>query len=228
MADIFSLIDTRIAALVLVVSLGLLLPLIAATRKGPRVSHPEPWRAPAYRSEVRREPVPITDAMRVPAPPVPRPDTSDAALQLNATMAGTYEKRRILNHSEYRVFRIIEEDVAAARKGFRVFAQTCLGEILTSPDDSAFRAINAKRVDMLIVDQGGWPVLAVEYQGPGHYQGNAAARDAIKKEALRKAGVRTVEITESDTEHQVRACVREHLGWPPPAVAAPPRLALAR
>ena len=29
----------------------------------------------------------------------------------------------------------------------------------------------------------------LEYQGTGHHQGSAAARDAVKKEAPRKAGI---------------------------------------
>jgi Protein of unknown function (DUF2726) len=61
--------------------------------------------------------------------------------------------------------------------------------------------INSKRVDLLIVSRRGEPIVAIEYQGHGHYQGTAAARDAVKKEALRKAGVRYIAVTpESGTE----------------------------
>src|SRR3954470_2941062 len=73
--------------------------------------------------------------------------------------------------------------------------------------------VGVKRVDILIVDQGGWPVVAIEHQGVGHYQGTAAARDAVKKEALRKAGVRYVEVSETDSDEQIRSRVRENLGW---------------
>ncbi|HJQ78301.1 MAG TPA: DUF2726 domain-containing protein [Lacipirellulaceae bacterium] len=93
----------------------------------------------------------------------------------------------------------------------RVFAQTSLGEILKSSNEDAFRSINSKRVDILVVDRGGWPFLAVEYQGDGHYQGTAAARDAVKKEALRKAGVRYMEFCAQDTEDQIKSRLREHL-----------------
>jgi hypothetical protein len=140
------------------------------------------------------------------APPF---DLKDVGQQLNAVMAASFEKRRLLNWPEYQAFRIIEADIATARRGYRVFAQTSLGEVLTSPDDDAFHSINSKRVDILIVDKGGWPVAAVEYQGDGHYQGTAAARDAIKKEALRKAGVRYVEITATDSAEQIRSRMRE-------------------
>ena len=127
-------------------------------------------------------------------------------------MASSFTKRRLLNRSEYEVFKIVEKEVSAARLGFRIFAQTSLGEILESPAEDAFYAINSKRVDILIVNHGGWPVLAIEYQGAGHYQGTAAARDAIKKEALRKAGVGYIEIAETDTPAQIRLRVLDHLG----------------
>jgi len=133
--------------------------------------------------------------------------------QLHAVMEGTFQKRRLMNHAEYRVFKAIEDEILAERTGHRVFAQTSLGEVLQSENDDAFRSINAKRVDILIVDRAGWPVVAVEYQGSEHYQGMAAARDAIKKEALRKAGVGYVEIVTGDSDDQIRFRVREQLGW---------------
>ncbi|MGH6715444.1 MAG: DUF2726 domain-containing protein [Bradyrhizobium sp.] len=110
--------------------------------------------------------------------------------------------------------------MAAQCVGYRVFAQTCLGEILRSSNDDAFRSINSKRVDILVVDKGGWPFLAIEYQGHSHYQGTAAARDAIKKEALRKAGVRYLEFSATDTEGQIRASLREHFSSKMVAIAA--------
>lgn len=118
-----------------------------------------------------------------------------------------------MNYAEYRVFKIIEDENLTERTGHRVFAQTSLGEVLQSENSDAFRSINAKRVDILIVDRAGWPVVAVEYQGSEHYQGTAAARDAIKKEALRKAGVAYVEIMPGDNDDQIRFRVREQLGW---------------
>jgi hypothetical protein len=126
-------------------------------------------------------------------------------------MAGSFEKRRVLELSEYRVFKIVENEIAVQCAGYRVFAQTSLGEILKSNNQDAFRSINSKRVDVLVVDRGGWPFLAVEYQGRSHYQGTAAARDAVKKEALRKAGVRYMEFCATDTDDQIRSRLREHL-----------------
>jgi len=139
------------------------------------------------------------------------PDRTDIGKQLHAVMDNSFEKRRILSPSEYRVFAIVEREIASQRKGYRVFAQTSLGEILKSSNSNAFSSINNKRVDILVVGRGGWPFLAVEYQGNGHYQGTAAARDAIKKEALRKAGVGYLEFCATDTEDKIRSRLREHL-----------------
>jgi hypothetical protein len=102
--------------------------------------------------------------------------------------------------------------VTARCRGYRVFAQANLGEILASCDEQAFRSINSKRVDILIVDQGSWPVLAVEFQGGGHYQGTATIRDAVKKEALNKAGVGYVEIFPSDPAKEIELLIQERLG----------------
>jgi Protein of unknown function (DUF2726) len=40
---------------------------------------------------------------------------------------------------------------------------------------------------------------SIEYQGSGHHQGTAAARDAVKKEALRKAGIGYHEVVAGHT-----------------------------
>jgi hypothetical protein len=140
--------------------------------------------------------------------------------QLLAVMRGSFEKRRLLNLGEYRAFKIIEDYITRSRRGYRVFAQTSLGEILASPDELAFRSINSKRIDILIVDQGGWPVIAVEFQGGGHYQGTATIRDAVKKEALSKAGVAYVEVFPSDAPDDIRLRIRKQLGWTPRVLSA--------
>jgi hypothetical protein len=68
-------------------------------------------------------------------------------------------------------------------------AQVSLGEILRSKDADAYGCINSKRVDLLLVDEDCKPRHAIEYHGAAHHQGSAAARDAVKKEALRRAGI---------------------------------------
>lgn len=131
----------------------------------------------------------------------------DAAEQLRLVMGADFEPRPLLNRGEARVFEAAERAIFAQRLTWRVMAQVNLGEILSSSDEAAFRAINAKRVDVLIVTRDGRPLAALEHQGSGHHLGaDAPARDAVKKEALRKAGIRYVELT---PEHGAEDVARE-------------------
>jgi hypothetical protein len=134
---------------------------------------------------------------------------TDPAEQLRLVMGARFEKRRLLSRSEAHVLYAVERTINTAGLKWRVMAQVSLGEILFSPDARAYSSINSKRVDLLIVSRRGDPIAAIEYQGHGHYQGTAAARDAVKKGALRKAGVRYIAVTpESGTEDMAREILR--------------------
>jgi len=130
--------------------------------------------------------------------PKPAPEVTkmqSAADQLRTVMQADFTSRRLLNKSEARLFRAMDKLVTElAPPGWQVMAQVSLGEILSSKDVAAYGCINSKRVDLLIVDEECGPLHAIEYQGGGHHQGTAAARDAVKKEALRRAGIGYVEV----------------------------------
>lgn len=147
----------------------------------------------------------------------PRRDFTDVGEQMKAVIGGSFQKQRLMSPSEFQIYHAIERDFADRNSGLRVFAQTVLGEILTSPDEAAYRSINSKRIDILIVDRSGFPLIAIEYQGRGHFRGTAAARDAVKKEALRKAGVHYLEVFPNDPKERVLELVHEQLGWKPSA-----------
>ena len=144
-----------------------------------------------------------------------------ATSQLQHVMTANFTSKRIMSASEYKVFRIVEQEVAAIRAGHRTFAQTSLGEILRSDNHLAHSSINSKRVDILVVGHDGMPCFCVEYQGEGHYQSSAAARDAVKKEALRKAGVGYVEVMHThsiqDIQNLIRSMLRSLSPSPSPA-----------
>lgn len=131
----------------------------------------------------------------------------DAAQQLREVETATFARRSLLNASESRLLQVIDRTVAEVAPNWRVMAQVSMGEILSSPSEAAYRAINSKRVDLLIVGTDGEPLHAVEYQGSGHHLGPAATRDAVKKEALRKAGIGYIEITTGDTPADVRRII---------------------
>jgi hypothetical protein len=168
----------------------------------------ERWRARTARRkwQGRRETtkqgtvVPITSSAAL--------SVTDSSDQLRIVMRSSFQKRRLLSKSEARVLYAAESAIASAKLNWRVMAQVSLGEVLSSPDALAYSTINSKRVDLLIISSSGEPLAAIEYQGSGHYQSAAPARDAIKKEALRRAGVRYIEVS---PEHRADDLEREIL-----------------
>jgi hypothetical protein len=140
-----------------------------------------------------------------PAGPVSR--MPDAAEQLRTVMGASFKPKKFLNRGETRVFTALEPILAEVAPGWRVMAQVSLGEVLDADSVDAFNTINAKRVDFLLLDPQMRPRHAIEYQGQGHHQGPAAARDAVKKEALRRAGIGFVEVLHGDTPSDLRRVV---------------------
>lgn len=132
-----------------------------------------------------------------------------AAEQLKAVSRATFTARPLLNKSEAKVFEALDTAVIARNPGWQVMAQVSLGEFLASPDKDAYLAVNSKRVDFALMDENCRVVHALEYQGNGHHLGqSAAARDAVKKEALRKAGVGYHEVVAGHTTpSELRALV---------------------
>ncbi|WP_017968306.1 DUF2726 domain-containing protein [Rhizobium leguminosarum] len=123
----------------------------------------------------------------------------DATDQLRIVMRSSFTIQPLLNKSEARVFRELDSIVIGCNSSWQVMAQVSLGEILRSTDADAYGCINSKRVDLLLVDSNCQPRHAIEYQGGAHHQGTAAARDAVKKEALRRAGIGYHEVVAGHT-----------------------------
>jgi hypothetical protein len=116
-----------------------------------------------------------------------------------------------MHYLEYKVFRIVEEEAAGLSAGARVFAQTALGEIVRSDDRLAYKSINSKRADIVVIGADGFALAAVEYQGNRHFQQRAATKDAAKREALRKAGIQYVEISDAYSDDEIRQLTRAAL-----------------
>ena len=127
------------------------------------------------------------------------PKQPDAADQLRIVMAAIFTIQPLLNRSEARVFKELDRVVISCNPGWQVMAQVSLGEILRCKDPNAYSCINSKRVDLLLMDEDCQPRHAIEYQGGAHHQGTAAARDAVKKEALRRAGIGYHEVVAGHT-----------------------------
>jgi hypothetical protein len=138
---------------------------------------------------------------------------ASAADQLRTVMGAEFQSQPLLNRSEAKVLAALDKIVAELAPEWRVMAQVSLGEVLKSSDAEAYRCINSKRVDLLLVDGDCRPRHAIEYQGGGHHQGSAAARDAVKKEALRRAGLGYHEvIAGSTTPGELRRLVEKLVG----------------
>jgi hypothetical protein len=154
-----------------------------------------------------------------------RPDAAD---QLRIVMGAAFTQQPLLNKSELRVLKELERCVVASNPTWQVMAQVSLGEVLRSTDAAAFACVNAKRVDLLLIDGDCLPRHAIEYQGSGHHQGTAAARDAVKKEALRRAGIGYHEVvagqtTPADLRRLVEKLVPRPPGAEQPQPAPPSR-----
>jgi hypothetical protein len=152
-----------------------------------------------WRWERKRDGGSIATGPWVPKPDSAAPKQLDAADQLRIVMGADFMTQPLLNKSEARVFKELDHMVITCNPGWQVMAQVSLGEILRSKDADAYGCINSKRVDLLLVDERCEPRHVIEYQGGAHHQGTAAARDAVKKEALRRAGIGYHEVVAGHT-----------------------------
>jgi hypothetical protein len=140
-----------------------------------------------------------------------------AAEQLRMVMKAEFKRRSLLNKKEAEVFLNLDRLVIDRNPEWQVMAQVSVGEFLACDDPDAYRCINSKRVDFVLMDTDCQARHALEYQGDGHHQGSAAARDAVKKEALRKAGVGYHEIVAG---HTTRADLKRLVEKLVPALSA--------
>lgn len=116
-----------------------------------------------------------------------------------------WRPQRLMNRPEFRLFCTLESLMAQGGRGHRVFAQVSCGEFLEvayradlkAIAGDAWHCLNRKRVDFLIIDRGGMPIVAIEYHGEGHFQGNAQDRDHAKRVACQAAGIRFMEVAAS-------------------------------
>ena len=126
---------------------------------------------------------------------------TSATDQLACVMGAKFSSRPLLNRPEANLFKALDAAVIARNPGWQVMAQVSLGEFISSTDKDAYGCVNSKRVDFALMDPDARVIHAIEYQGTGHHLegGAAAARDAVKKEALRKAGIGYHEVVAGHT-----------------------------
>ena len=139
--------------------------------------------------------------------------------QLVIVQNGQYHKRRLLNGEEYQLFRMLEDWIAGRPGRHRLFAQVSMGEILGSEDRLAYACVNSKRCDFVIIDGQGYPVVAIEYQGTGHFGSDSDERDYVKQKALECAGVQLIEVFDDFTWANVSAELDRALNLGPTVAA---------
>lgn len=123
--------------------------------------------------------------------------------QLSEVLKCKFEKQRLFNHTEEKIYRLLIEMINTHAKGhFKVNGQTSLGEILKCKERFGFNAINSKRIDLLIVNRDLMPVAAIEVNGTGHYQNNALERDEIKRAAIESAGIKYIAVRENENARE--------------------------
>lgn len=123
-----------------------------------------------------------------------RPNITDPSYQLRLVSQADFRKKKLMNFSEFQLFSQLEKHLRNTHPSCRLFSQVSMGEFLECHDRQSYSCINSKRVDFLIIDGKGQPFIVIEYQGEGHYQGNARERDEIKKKACENAQIAFVEV----------------------------------
>jgi hypothetical protein len=192
LADLLALLDKPLLLLVVMAIGGVIgIALESALNRLDRERRKAYWRGRNSATPRRGKVVPLK---------APEARSADmAADQLKAVMKADFKPRALLNRPEGQVFKALDRIVVARNPQWQVMAQVSLGEFLASEDREAYACINSKRVDFALMDADCRVRHALEYQGSGHHQGSAAARDAVKKEALRKAGVGYHEVVAGHT-----------------------------
>ena len=141
-------------------------------------------------------------------------DLSDPANQSRALETATLSSTRLLNREEeivfYAALHVLRlRNAAPSSPCLSLSIQVSMGEFLETPfttdrehvDSRAYSSINCKRIDLLIYSRRDFqPVLAIEHQGSGHNQGNFEGLDAVKRAALKKAGIALLETTSLNPE----------------------------
>lgn len=156
-------------------------------------------------------------------------DISDTENQLRFVQQGNFSARRPINREAYQaVFAVAEKHLGSLRGNHRILAEVSMGSFLKTPYENdgwktkeawkakkenlrAFRSINSKRVDFLIIDALGMPKLVIEYHGSGHYQSNAEDRDLVKQKALENAGIPLLVVFPGTSDEDIKRSISDKL-----------------
>lgn len=112
----------------------------------------------------------------------------------------------VLNKTEKRLFAAISSII---QPNLRLCPQVSYGEFLGCKSSRKFWKMNAKRADMIVVNEDFHVIAVIEYQGSGHFgktkksRSNSLRRDRQKQKALKEAGIPLFEIPASFKKDQL-------------------------
>lgn len=147
-------------------------------------------------------------------------DLSDPQNQLRFIGECSLKAVPPVNREAVRVLYAIDEWIKVCQPDWRFAFEVAMGGFIKTPyapDDPlqkrAFNSYSGKRVDFLLINRRGQPVLVVEYNGSGHdLSGDADARMEVKRLALKKAGIPLLEIPERMGKPDIYAALSEKVG----------------
>ncbi|HEY9233922.1 MULTISPECIES: DUF2726 domain-containing protein [Phenylobacterium] len=147
-------------------------------------------------------------------------DVTDIENQIRFIGQAELRAVRPVNKEAVRVLYALDEWIAANQPDWRMSFEVSMGAFIKTaaydPDDrvlqAAFSSYNSKRVDFLLIDRFGQPMLAVEYHGTGHDLSNdAPGRMEVKRLALSRAGIPLVEIPAKAAKAKILDMIAETL-----------------
>lgn len=134
--------------------------------------------------------------------------------RLDAIQHARFEARPVMNRSELRLFRILNDWLCQHARSHHVAPQVSYGAFLGSGDGTAWRLVGSKRADFVIFDRQARVCLIVEFDGPGHHgrtpldARNALDRDRQKDLAATQAGIPLLRLTSLDIREELAQALR--------------------
>lgn len=128
----------------------------------------------------------------------------DEVTRLRNVTGARFLVKRLMSDNEAIVMREVEAIIDEIGQAWRVLAQVSLSQIIGSTNVDAVAAIDGQVAALMIVGSDRTPIAVVEYQSLGMARGDDVMRDAIKREALRRAGIAFIEVRASDEPGDLR------------------------
>lgn len=148
-------------------------------------------------------------------------DTKNPKNQFRFLQNAPLKRSSVMGYEAYKKFQVIEEFLKRSEfQSYRVIPETCMSAFIDlvknrklqyskEQIESGFRC---KRIDFLIINPKGLPVLAIEYHGSGHFQGDYEARDKVKALTLHLASIPLLVLQKDTDKSEIINAINYELG----------------